>query len=265
MENSTKPIRLIVADIDGCFTQGGRFSIDLELCARVRAWNEASSSDPAVPALVFCTGRPLPYVLCMHQLTGSRLPSLAECGAVLWCPVTRRHHLHPSYTLEDQRHYAELRLHAEAELLGRDDRVVVEAGKFSQLTVYPLPPLTMPELVERVREFAARWHEHFTVDYTHAVINFLPHGINKGTGLEWLAGFCGVPADQMAGIGDSESDWDFMGRCRLSAAPVNGRPELREKVDWALESGPGACIAEVYERVIEWNRARATTAAAPTR
>lgn len=250
-------IKLIVADIDGCFTHGGRAPLDLDLLAEVRRWNEESRTDATVPALVFCTGRPLPYVQAMHQAAGiHHLPSLAECGAVMWCPRTRRHLEHPAFGPVERRHFHELSAHAEEELLGGDGLISIEAGKFCQLTLFPIPPLTMSEMLARVEVFAARWSERFVVDRTLAVVNFLPPAINKGTGLEWLASREGIALSEMIGVGDSASDWDFMGRCGISAAPANAVPELKAKSTWVLESGPVDCIREVHARAVQLNKSR---------
>lgn len=251
----TQRIRLIVADIDGCFTAGGSDPIDLGLCARLRAWNERSKSDPLVPAFCFCTGRPLPYVHAINQFVGLHMPSLAEFGCVLWEPADQRHHIDPSFGPGERGLYYQLLAEIERDLLAVDDRILLEGGKFCQVTLYPRRPATMEWLAERTASFVARWAYHYTMDYTHSVMSFLPRGIDKGTGLKWLAETTGIPTLAMAGIGDADSDWEFLQHCGIAATPSNGRPLVRERVHWVLDGGPRDCIAELYERVLAHNQA----------
>lgn len=249
------PIHLVVTDIDGCLTRGGRFPLDLALCQRLREWGEQSARDASVPALVFCTARPLPYVLALNQAIPTRLPSLVENGAVLWDPVSRRHALNPAAPADAIDHARVL--HAEAErLFAHDDDVAIEEGKMAQVTLVPRRPGGVSIIEERARAFAARFGERLVVDRTHAVINLLPPGVNKGTGLLWLARETGIDPAQMAGIGDAASDWDFLQHCGLAAAPNDADAELLAKpAVWRCKGGPGDVVAEVMQAAIARNRA----------
>lgn len=192
----TKPIRLIVADIDGCFTAGGRSRLDLNMCKQVQAWNERSKDEYDIPALVFCTGRPLPYIQAMKQAAGCYLPSIAEFGAVVWCPVRQSHYIHPMYSEDERRRYEDLLKEAEKEFGIENSEILIEAGKLCQLTLYPRHPAKVEDMRERVETFHERWRDYYVLDRTPAVMNFMPQSINKGTALEWLAEFAGIGLDR---------------------------------------------------------------------
>src|SRR5690606_26024620 len=131
-----------------------------------------------------------------------------------------------------------------------NEEVLMEGGKFCQITLYPRHPRTMEDIRAKTQEFANKWSEHYMVDYTHAVMSFLPRGIHKGTGLQWMAGLCELDLDEIAGLGDAVSDWEFLSLCGIAATPRNGQPFILERADWVLEGGPRDCIVELYERVI---------------
>lgn len=251
---ATHPIRHVIADVDGCFTAGGRDRINLDICRKVREWNDASRDDPTIPSFSFCTGRPLPYVHALTQFIGCHVPSLAEFGAVLWDPEHQRHHIHPAFDAECRRRYYQLLEAAEVELLDTNPDILLEGGKFCQVTLHPRMPRTMEDIREWTRDFANRWIGHYEVDYTHSVMSFLPRGIHKGTGLRWMSELCGIGLHEMAGIGDANSDWEFLSLCGIAATPNNGQPFIRERAHWILNSGPGECIEELYLRVIDYNR-----------
>ncbi len=246
-------IELIVADIDGCFTGGGRRPLNLDLCRQVAEYNRRSAEDPAVPHLVFCTGRPLPYIQAMSQAVAARLPSISEFGAVLWDPITQVHHVHPDYTEADHHKYEELLNSAEREFSDIESGVLIEAGKLCQLTLYPRHPATIDHVIERAGPFTLKWKDHYTVDKTPAVLNFLPPAVNKGTALDWLSKYTGISIDQMAGIGDSMCDLRFLQRCAVSAAPASAGSDVREQCTWTLETNAEHCILEFYGRIIAYN------------
>lgn len=250
MKPLARPIRLIVADVDGCVTRGGRQPFDLAMMQRIAERNRASRTDPGVPAMTFCTGRPLPYVQALQQACACHHPAIAEFGAVLWDPVHQHHSIHPAYSEADRRRYQAMLAEAEQQFIANGDgQVLIEAGKVCQLTLYPKPPLTVPELARRAESFSARWSEHFATDQTTAVVNYMPHAVNKGTALDWLSRLTGIDLDEMVGLGDSESDWHFMRLCARSAAPSNAVPALRARVDWRLQHAAVDCIEELYERI----------------
>src|SRR5436190_1426021 len=90
-------IRLIVADIDGCLSKGSANPIPLRLIKRLVDANERSHSDPDVPAVTFCTGRPQPYVECLVQSTAGYMPALCEGGTVFFEPVKYEITTHPNF------------------------------------------------------------------------------------------------------------------------------------------------------------------------
>ncbi|MDK2970833.1 MAG: hypothetical protein PWP23_588 [Candidatus Sumerlaeota bacterium] len=252
----TKPIRLIVADVDGCITRGSYQPFDLEVLALIGENNRRSLSDPLVPALTFCTGRPLAYVQALQQACHCHHPAIAEFGAVMWDAETHTHAIHPAYTSEDRRLYEAILADAEQAFgTAGEKQVLIEAGKLCQLTLYPRPPMTAAILAEHAREFSERWSKYFATDVTTAVINYLPRAVNKGTAIEWLAGVVGLGLDEMAGLGDSASDWLFMEKCAVSAAPSNAVAPLLQKADWNLVGGAAECVAELYDRLLAYNRA----------
>ncbi|MEQ8821296.1 MAG: HAD hydrolase family protein [Sumerlaeia bacterium] len=252
-----QPIELIVADIDGCLTGGGRSLVDLDMARRLRQWQlQAAEGDPAIPRLVFNTGRPLAYVLALVQTFDVRLPSLAECGLVMWIPEERRSALHPDYDERRRGLFRDLMADAEEEFMaGADSIVHFEAGKFSQLTLLAKDPHRSRDVAEAARDFLARWEEHFAAELTPAVLNLLPRGLHKGSGLDWLADVTGIAPERMAGIGDNLGDLEFMEKCGFSACPNNAREGVIARCDWVLDSGPAACMVELYERAIAHNRA----------
>jgi len=58
-------------------------------------------------------------------------------------------------------------------------------------------------------------------------LNIYPAGINKGSGLHWLSRETGIDVAEMAGIGDSSSDVDFLRLVGHPAAPANATADVK--------------------------------------
>src|SRR5437867_117404 len=93
-------IRLVVVDVDGCLTAGEGQPLDFQGLARVARANTRSLSDPSVPAVTLCTGRPAPYVEVMHQVVAGHVPALYEHGCGMLVPSPYGFKTHPRITPE---------------------------------------------------------------------------------------------------------------------------------------------------------------------
>lgn len=250
-----RPIRLLVADLDGCVTCGRQWSYDAGLFAALQDFAlRAGRGEPGVPHLTFNTGRPQPYAECMARVTGVRTSILCEFGLVLWELPSRAVRLHPALGAVDHEAHGRLLAEVQRRAALPGARYAVEVGKVAQVTLIPRRPFTTADLEDECAELAATAGAPMRVDPTHAVISFLPAGHGKGRGLEWLAGETGIPMEEMAGIGDSASDWEFLERVAISFAPANAVAELKERVTVVTESGAGAAMIEVFEALIAANR-----------
>jgi HAD superfamily hydrolase (TIGR01484 family) len=75
-------------------------------------------------------------------------------------------------------------------------------------------------------------------------------GIDKGTGIEWLAQHYGITLDEIIAVGDWVNDIPMLERAGLSFAMAQAPPEVRKAADDVLDSDDesGGAIAEVARR-----------------
>jgi len=242
-------IRLVLADVDGCLTSGEGRPIDLDILRDVAATNRLSRVDPTVPAVSLCTGRPAPYVEVLLQAIDGYLPSIFEngCGLVTLAPYGFR--VHPRI---DDRVLIGFRTgvdRLDGELV-RPGRATWQPGKSYSATLYPVGG-DVHGLWLAAR---ALLYQAFHVDEGIECINIMPAGIDKGAGVEWLAAESGLSLDEMAGVGDADSDLVFLDRVGFSAAPANATAEVRARVDHVSARRYGDGLLEIVERIIEANR-----------
>ena len=83
-QDKSGPIKLILADIDGCILPRRRHQIiDLSVIDQIRQHNQLSRENPTVPPVTLCSGRPQPYVELMMKLIGGYIPALFEWNPIL--------------------------------------------------------------------------------------------------------------------------------------------------------------------------------------
>lgn len=248
----SRPVRLLVADLDGCVTGGPGWHFDTALFAVLQEYARRAEHDPAVPHMTFNTGRPQPYAECMARFAGVRHSVLCEFGLVLWELPGRAVRIHPEFG--DTHRAAHARLHAEAERRA-GPRFSIEVGKAAQVTLIPRKPLQTRDLMPECADIIAAAGGGWRIDCTHAVISFLPERLGKGAGLRWLAAELAIDPSEMAGIGDSDSDWEFLEPLAVSYAPANAVPELKARVTHVSSREAGAVMHDIFEALIAANRA----------
>lgn len=220
------PVRLIVADIDGCLSAGAGSHFDPALLSRMAWANATSRTDATVPAITLCTGRPQPYVECLMQAIGGYHPALCESGTVFFDPVSHSILTHPGFGLEEERALDDLRSRVAHEMM--KENIKPEPGKVTHLTVIIQPPDTPEGLYDQAVKIAAEFGDTFVVELTSICVHFLFRNLHKGTGVQWLADHTGIPLTQMAGIGDAAPDLPFLTQIGYACAPANAQAEVKK-------------------------------------
>lgn len=244
-------MKLIVLDADGVLSQGEAQPFDLRLFQRLGDLNRRARVDPAAPAVTLNTGRPSPYVEAVLQAIDGWQPALFENGAGLYFPQGYRFETDPALT--------PARLQALRDLIARLDRALVQTGRaFWQpgktvcYSLFAHPPRTIAEFVDEAQAIAAVAPGEFVVTPAGLALNVHPAGINKGSGLQWLARVTGVPPAEMGGVGDTAGDADFLRLVGHPAAPANARDEIKALVRYV---SPFPDTAGLHDILDHWSAA----------
>ena len=237
-----RPIRLAVVDVDGCLTPGEAGAWNWNALQKIGDFNHRARRGEPVPAVTLCTGRQQPYVEVLMQAIGAYLPGVYENGCGLYFPEGYRFVQHPAITPALREALAVAR----ATL---DRRIVApglgyfQPGKETSLTLYPHAGIEVGHLKESVLQ-ALSGHDVadlVAVQASATCVDVTPAGIDKGTGVRWLAEEVGIPLTAMGGIGDSSSDLKFLRLVGHPAAPANAAAEVRAVVGYVspYEDGDG--------------------------
>ncbi|HET7030546.1 MAG TPA: HAD hydrolase family protein [Candidatus Limnocylindrales bacterium] len=245
----TRPLtRLVLADVDGCLTGGEGRSLDLEVLAEIAALNERSRSDPTVPAISLCTGRPAPYLELLAQAIASYQPSIFEngCGLLFMEPYGFR--AHPSLSADVIAAFRTGLDTLDATFVGAG-RATWQPGKTYSATLYP----TDGDVHSLWSAARTALGDRFYVDEGVLCINVMPAGIDKGVGVDWLCAEVGITPAEVAGVGDSTADLAFLDKVGFSAAPANATAGLRAAVDYVSSEPEGRGVVDIVERIISAN------------
>lgn len=213
-------MKLIVLDCDGVLSKGEAQPFDGRLLGRLAALNRQARQDASLPAVTLNTGRPSPYVEAVMQAIDGWRPAVYESGAGLYFPETYHFQTTPILT--------PARRDALQEVVNRVDQRLVQSGraywqpgKTVCHTLFAHPPLTIADFMPEVEAIAAEISDQFVVTPAALALNIHPAGIDKGTGLRWLAQITGINPADMGGVGDSAADIDFLRLVGYPAAPAN--------------------------------------------
>jgi hydroxymethylpyrimidine pyrophosphatase-like HAD family hydrolase len=246
-------VRLVLSDVDGVITRGEGQPADLDVIARLSAWNVAARADPRVPAVTLCTGRQAPYVELMAQMTDTFLPCIFEHGAGLFFPGAFLYQFDPVLGPDYAARLARLRAALGLALLDAG-RAFVQPGKEATMTLYPLGETSLDEVFDRASSAVADAGLDFGIERNVHGIEVRPHGIDKGLGLRRLLDVLGLPTDAAAGVGDSDPDLSFLALVAHSAAPANATPNVRAAVTHVSSASFGHGLLEILEAIERRNR-----------
>ena len=81
-------------------------------------------------------------------------------------------------------------------------------------------------------------------------IEFNSPDANKGTGLEWVAGYLGIAQEDTVAVGDNSLDLEMIRWAGLGCAVDNGKPEVKEAADLVIPSCAELGVAKLIECII---------------
>jgi HAD superfamily hydrolase (TIGR01484 family) len=241
-------IHLVVVDVDGCLTRGEGQPWDFSVLEFVAQLNQKTRSGSNPFAVTLCTGRQEPYVEAMMQAIDGFLPAIYENGAGLYFPFPYRFAENPAITPE-QRETRERIRRVLRETIIADGLAQFQPGKELTLTLYPARQgITFEQLAEAARSALDGNADGFSVHASVSSVEILPDGIDKGTGIEWLARELGVSLTEIAGIGDAPGDLAFLTRIGFSAAPANATDEVKRAVHYVSPFENGRGVVDILSR-----------------
>lgn len=242
-----QPLRLVVADIDGCLTPGETAPWDFDVLRYVAELNRRARRGDAPFAITLCTGRQQPYVEAMMQAIDGFLPAVYENGAGLYFPLPYKILEHPAITPGARVRRREIKTVLSKELV-EPGIAFFQPGKELTLTLYPARTgISLPSIADRARQALQGLLDEFSLYASVSAVEILPPGIDKGAGVEWLAREIGTPLTQFGGIGDAPADLTFLKRVAYSAAPANASHEVQSSVQFVSQYNDARGVREILE------------------
>ncbi|MFD8471473.1 HAD family hydrolase [Streptomyces globisporus] len=262
------PYKLVATDLDGTLLRG-----DDTVSERTREALAAATAAGAAHIIV--TGRAVPWT--RHILDDLGYEGLAVCGQGAQVYHAGEHKLLTSLTLDRQlaglalsKIEAEVGpLHLAASRDGLEGEVLVGPGY--RVQEGPLPYLFVddakemwtaplnkvyiqhPELEDDALAFAARAAVGSLVDVVMAgagVVEILPLGLSKATGLSLAARRLGVKAADTIAFGDMPNDIPMFGWAQHGVAMANAHDDLKAVAHEITASNEDDGIAVVLEELL---------------
>jgi hydroxymethylpyrimidine pyrophosphatase-like HAD family hydrolase len=163
-------------------------------------------------------------------------------------------YLPQTYQFETTPLLAEEHLAALTEILARIDATIVQRGqaywqpgKRVCHTLFAHLPHTIADFTAEVQAIAADVSADFAVVPAVLALNIYPAHINKGSGLQWLADVTGIEPAEMAGVGDSSSDVDFLRLVGYPAAPVNATSDVKAVANFVANRSDALGVLDMLE------------------
>ena len=222
-------IELFITDIDGCLAEPYR-PYDLE---GLHALRRRAKEERAL-ALSICSGRSYPYVEAMSQALALTTPVLFEAGGGRFDPVAARTTWSPRFTDEVEAKLNTVQQWFLTECIPGTS-VSLDRAKRTQAGLVSPEVDEIRALHPRTEQFVAEEAPGLHVFSTDVSVDVVPPGITKRDGIEWLAGHLEVALEEIAYIGDADTDLEALNAVGISFAPANADAAVRAQVDHVTE------------------------------
>jgi len=242
--------KLFVTDIDGCLAAPYE-PFDLDGLSTLR---RLPAEGAAAPALSICSGRAYPYVEAMTQALGLTTPVLFEAGGGQFDPEAAQTTWSPHLTDE-----VEAKLRVVEEWFVTEwvpgTHISLDHAKRTQTGVVSPEPEEIQALLPRTEQFVAEEAPGLHVFATDISVDVVPPGITKRDGVQWLADGLNLTLDEIAYIGDAETDLEALNAVGISFAPANADAAVRAQVDHVTEGSVIEGTLEAYRHCRAQNEA----------
>jgi hydroxymethylpyrimidine pyrophosphatase-like HAD family hydrolase len=106
-------------------------------------------------------------------------------------------------------------------------------------------------LSRQAGQLAREFGNTFRVEVGATCVNIMVRGLDKATGVRWLARETGIPLRHMAGVGDARGDLKFMRLLGWSGAPANAQASVKQAVHYTSPYENGQGLLDILARLLE--------------
>ena len=172
------------------------------------------------------------------------LPAIGEMGVYLHDPKTAQSELDPAITTEELESVAGLERHYIESL--RKQGVSMQPGKSASVTLWHADTdFLRSEIWPGVERVCQERGWPFRVSMSWYYINCDLANISKATGIERFKTRTGIPAERLAGIGDTSSDLAIREKVAFFACPANAIDEIKAVADYVAKAPEAEGVVEI--------------------
>jgi len=245
-------IKLFVLDLDGCITHPF-VTPHWTSITRIREYNQQAISDPTIPRLSICTGRPFPYAEAVAQWLDIHLPIVFESGGGVYFPDRRQLEFAAPFQANQQK-VDEIRKWVHEIVVRRFPQAMIEFSKLTDAGIVCDDASVIQEMFSLSSALVMESYPDFEVHHTDVSVNIILKDCNKGNGLRQIAKATGVSLQEMAYIGDSSGDISALKIVRKPFTPSNGNAAVKA-ISQVMDFETSLGVLQAYESLIALNRA----------
>ena len=244
-------IELVILDIDGCIFPKDTKETDLSVLYILNRYNYLSQLISNLPPITLCSGRPQPYVDLLLKLIRGYVPALFEWGGGMYIPSTYNFIYSNIFTSEIRNCKQAIQSILQVELVEKHN-VTLQPGKEVTITLYPPPQMSIQDLSSQVITLlkSINLAKQYIIHVTKNRIDLLPQGLDKGVGVRWLSKVIDTDTSKMLGIGDDNTDLNFLASVGISGCPRNATDDVKQLVNYVSPFENSKGVLDILETFI---------------
>lgn len=245
-------IKLFVSDLDGCIAHPF-YSPDWDAISQIKKLNNLSKTNPEIPPLTICSGRPLPFVEAVAQWLDVDSPMIFESGGGMYNFTDNKLKWNPHFDDAARNSIIEIKHWLENEVIVHHPGTIPEFTKFTDAGLINPDSSKIRIMHKEILNHIHQNYSSFEVHDTEVSVNVILKKTNKAEGIRLLCSELGLEPDEIAYIGDSSGDVPALEIVGKSFAPINATSHVKKTVDLVTEEATHG-VLEAYHHIIEYNK-----------
>nr|MDO8111992.1 HAD-IIB family hydrolase [Candidatus Sigynarchaeota archaeon] len=240
-------LKAIYIDFDGCLSPAiPGVTLDIDLVHVIRDLNKRSQD---VPFVAINSGRPESFIEAHAQVFDIKNFCVFENGAGIFRFPSETIEMHLDPRIPETIHEDFL---AMVKLVKAKFGISRQPNKEYNLTyLFPEKDPRIKQVTSFLDKHIMKDHLPYYIDTGINFINVIVAGTNKGTGLQMIVEHTGIDPADIAGIGDSNCDWEFMKFCGFTACPSNASDDLKKKVNYVSPLPYAKGTIDIIEHILK--------------
>lgn len=112
--------------------------------------------------------------------------------------------------------------------------------------------MSISQFFEEVKQSLSQFSNVINITHSASAVDITPIGIDKASGVKFLAEKTGISTENMLGIGDTRGDLPMLNLVGIPTGPANASQDVKDIAKFIARSEGVIGVAEILKHFTTW-------------